>query len=402
MLSDASSTLAASTTSSTRDAAPPASRDRASMRPHVFLIPGYLGFRGKQRYSGYWDTVEPLLTEHGFTCHAVMTEPVAIVARRARTLRNAIVAACGDDEDDAPIHLFGHSMGGLDSRYLLSPGASIRLPDDLRARVQTVVTLSTPHYGTPIADFYQSLRAEDMLGFIGRLAARWSTDGRLDQASRFIKEHRRHIDRVLSTAGREEFARILQGVAAADPEDYSEVRAYLTSLARYRGALRRLRVHYMGRFNDRIVDDPDMRYVSFVSGAEPVRARDMETLIYRLGTFIAGGVGRLAIPALPDGGVIPARQVISAFPETDDPETDANDCLTLPPKLSDGVVPSSSQFWGEFAGYVPLDHHAVIGRFNLLPAREPDLRELYGRVAAELRRTGSPAKGDDDPQPPRA
>ncbi len=367
------------------------------MRPHVFLIPGYLGFRGKQRYSGYWDTVEPILTEHGFTCHAVMTEPVAIVARRARTLRNAIVAACGDDEDDAPIHLFGHSMGGLDSRYLLSPGTSIRLPDDLRARVQTVVTLSTPHYGTPIADFYQSLRAEDMLGFLGRLAARWSTDGRLDQASRFIKEHRRHIDRVLSTAGREEFARILQGVAAADPEDYSEVRAYLTSLARYRGALRRLRVHYMGRFNDRIVDDPDMRYVSFVSGAEPVRARDMETLIYRLGTFIAGGVGRLAIPALPDGGVIPARQVISAFPETD-----TNDDLTLPPKLSDGVVPSSSQFWGEFAGYVPLDHHAVIGRFDLLPAREPDLRELYGRVAAELRRTGSPAKGDDDPQPPRA
>ena len=41
---------------------------------------------------------------------------------------------------------------------------------------------------------------------------------------------------------------------------------------------------------------------------------------------------------------------------------------------------------GEFGGYVPLDHHAVIGRFDLLPAREPDLHELYARVADVLLR----------------
>lgn len=314
------------------------------MRPHVFLIPGYLGFRGKQGYSGYWDAVEPILTAHGFTCHTVMTERVAIVARRARTLRNTIVKACGNN-DGAPIHLVGHSMGGLDARYLLSPGTSIRLPDDLRGRVLTLVSISTPHHGTPTADFYQSLRAEDMLGLVGKLAARWSTDGRLDQASKFIKEQRRHIDRVLSRAGREEFARILQGVAEADPADYTELRAYLSSLARHRGALRRLRVRYMARFNDRVVDDPDMRYVCFVSGAEPVRGRDVGTWLYRLGAFIAGSGGRAALPPLPNGGVVPAEQVVSVFQQ---PCEDG--VVTLSSKLSDGVVPSASQFWGNSAG----------------------------------------------------
>ncbi len=349
------------------------------MRPHIFLIPGYLGFRGKQGYSGYWDTVAPILTEHGLTCHSVMTEPVGIVARRARSLRNAIITACGNDSDQSPIHLLGHSMGGLDARYLLSPATSVRLPDGLRARVRTSVSIATPHYGTPIADFYQSLRAEELMSFVGKVAARWSTDGRLDQASRFIAEHHRHIDRVLSKAGREEFARILQGIVGSNADDYSELRAYLTSLARYRGALRRLRIRYMARFNDRVTDDPDMRYISYVSGAEAVRVKDVGTWIYRLGTFIAGGVGKVALPPLPNGGVVRGEQVVSVFERGD-----GDVSLTLPAKLSDGVVPSASQFWGEFGGYVPLDHHAVIGRFDLLPAREPDLQELYSRIAAEV------------------
>jgi hypothetical protein len=91
--------------------------------------------------------------------------------------------------------------------------------------------------------------------------------------------------------------------------------------------------------------------------------------------------------------VVPADRVISVFPDAGAADAD----VTLSPRLSDGVVPSASQFWGEFAGYVPLDHHAVIGRFDLLPAREPDLHELYGRVAAELHRQGGSSENDDDP-----
>jgi hypothetical protein len=78
---------------------------------------------------------------------------------------------------------------------------------------------------------------------------------------------------------------------------------------------------------------------------------------------------------------VPAEQVVSVFQQ---PCEDG--VVTLSSKLSDGVVPSASQFWGEFGGYVPLDHHAVIGRFDLLPAREPDLHELYARVADVLLR----------------
>jgi triacylglycerol lipase len=45
-----------------------------------------------------------------------------------------------------PVHLIAHSMGGLDSRYMVS-----RL--DMAKRVLTLTTLGTPHRGTSFADW---------------------------------------------------------------------------------------------------------------------------------------------------------------------------------------------------------------------------------------------------------
>ena len=55
--------------------------------------------------------------------------------------------------------------------------------------------------------------------------------------------------------------------------------------------------------------------------------------------------------------------------------------------LSDGVVPSLSQVWGELGGYVPVDHHAVVGRFDLLQLREfrqTAFRRLWTSIAEVL------------------
>ena len=45
-------------------------------------------------------------------------------------------------------HIVAHSMGGLDSRYLLSPLSGKQLV----AQVRSLTTISTPHQGSPIAD----------------------------------------------------------------------------------------------------------------------------------------------------------------------------------------------------------------------------------------------------------
>ena len=46
---------------------------------------------------------------------------------------------------DKKIHIIAHSMGGLDSRYMIS---KLGMAD----RVLSLTTISTPHHGSPIAD----------------------------------------------------------------------------------------------------------------------------------------------------------------------------------------------------------------------------------------------------------
>ncbi|MGI8745694.1 MAG: esterase/lipase family protein [Bryobacteraceae bacterium] len=53
------------------------------------------------------------------------------------------------------VHIIAHSMGGLDSRYLLSKDLN-----GLARRVASLSTLCTPHLGTPIADFIVAPRPD--------------------------------------------------------------------------------------------------------------------------------------------------------------------------------------------------------------------------------------------------
>ena len=64
------------------------------------------------------------------------------------------------------MHLIGHSSGGLDARLMVTPGVTLPTAIDverLAQRVRTVVTVSTPHYGTPVASFLAGLRGQKLL-----------------------------------------------------------------------------------------------------------------------------------------------------------------------------------------------------------------------------------------------
>lgn len=68
--------------------------------------------------------------------------PTAGIAARAAQLKAFIRAEVGA----APVHLIGHSMGGLDARHMIS-----RLGMD--RQVLSLTTVGTPHRGTAFADW---------------------------------------------------------------------------------------------------------------------------------------------------------------------------------------------------------------------------------------------------------
>lgn len=73
--------------------------------------------------------------------------PNGSIEVRANALAQAVTRFQFPDPG-APIHIIGHSMGGLDARYALHKNIL-----DLAGRVASLSTIATPHHGSPIADF---------------------------------------------------------------------------------------------------------------------------------------------------------------------------------------------------------------------------------------------------------
>jgi triacylglycerol lipase len=109
----------------------------------VVLVHGLFGFDRigvpGARFD-YFRGIAKHLGEIGCHAHAVRLPAAASVPARARELVAAIEALPHERID-----LIAHSLGGLDARYALTHLGLAR-------RVRSLVTVGTPHHGTPIAD----------------------------------------------------------------------------------------------------------------------------------------------------------------------------------------------------------------------------------------------------------
>jgi len=137
---------------------------------HVYLVPGFFGFTnlGELRYfSHVIDFLETRAPALGLRAavHVVQTLPTASLPRRAARVLETVeetLPATGD----AVAHLVGHSSGGLDVRLAVTPAVALDTSADVERaarRVRTVVTVSTPHHGTPLASFFTSLLGQRLL-----------------------------------------------------------------------------------------------------------------------------------------------------------------------------------------------------------------------------------------------
>ena len=151
---------------------------------HVFLIPGFFGFVNFGRlvyFTHVREFLEDALAREGLLVeiHRVRVKPTSSLRVRAAellaTLRDAAPA-------DAPLHLIGHSTGGLDARLVTTPGVSLDGGLDVEPvarRVRSVVSIATPHRGTPLAAFFSSLLGQHVLRLLSLVTVTVLRRGRL-------------------------------------------------------------------------------------------------------------------------------------------------------------------------------------------------------------------------------
>lgn len=344
------------------------------MLHRAYFSPGMFGF-GRLASYDYFVHLERALAarirEKGDTLQTYVVDvpPTASIRKRAGRLMELVARTCEDDEDrEGPIHLVGHSTGGLDARLVASPSA--RLPAPAEAcqwlpRLASVSTLSTPHYGTPLASFFATVSGQRVLHALSALtfialsvgappmaaaSALVVAVGRLDRA---VGLDIRLLDRATDA-----LLRIL------DDARSREVRAYLDAIKEDQGAIVQVMPEAMDLFQAGIEDRPGVYYQS--AAAMAPSPRPMVWL--REGLSAPWSALSTPVFAMLYGVTSRADERYPCAASPVEPQAEAllrRSFDELPGfRDNDGVVPIRSQIWGELVWTGYGDHLDVLGHFR--------------------------------------
>lgn len=97
----------------------------------------------------YFKGLRTELMHHGYAVYHSCVSWAAGVDTRAGELKDNVLAIL-EKERAEKINIIAHSMGGLDARHMLF---NFRASDRLHERVASLTTVSTPHEGSPFADW---------------------------------------------------------------------------------------------------------------------------------------------------------------------------------------------------------------------------------------------------------
>ena len=310
--------------------------------------------------------------------HVVDVSPTASIRRRAVRLAE-LVAKTADG--DGTIHLLGHSTGGLDARLVASPSAKIpTAPENLAwlPRLRSVTTMSTPHYGTPLASFFATVSGQRMLyavsalTFIGLslgappLAAASALVMAIGRLDRMIGVELRLVDRTTDA---------LLGVL--EPAASKEVRAYLDAIRSDQGAMIQLTPEAMDLFLAGIEDRPGVVYQCTCAQAPPPNPRRLVRSFSGPWSVISStifttmyGITARYDERYPCASPDPGEQVLTALAKAFGKVPGA--------RANDGVVPVLSQVWGHVAWAGYGDHLDVLGHFRGAAPDKPFWASLFG------------------------
>jgi triacylglycerol esterase/lipase EstA (alpha/beta hydrolase family) len=331
------------------------------MKRHIFLIPGFFGFANLGDFA-YWGPVYrhlgTLLEEAGIPAHihCVKSLPTASLRTRTRCLLEAIAGA--RPGPGARIHLIGHSTGGLDARLLLTPSVDLQTRMDTESyarRVNSVISISTPHRGAPIASYFVSVMGRKLLQILSALTMAGLRGGELpfsiwtEAAGLFALPT--SANRTSGTLAGQLYRQLL---ADFNKERREQVNELLAEVERDQSLLTQLTVETMDLFNAAAGDREGVQYGSVVTrSSRPTLAASLQIGLDP--TAQAQYAFYYTLHRLASGYEFPAPvgELKRAFRKSLDEIPDSQD--------NDGIVPTLSQPWGHCIAITQADHLDIIG-----------------------------------------
>jgi hypothetical protein len=338
-------------------------------RQHVVLVPGFFGF-GSLGELTYFVGVRDALTRAferlslDVNVVEVPTLPTASIRHRAARVQETLAAVA--ESESGPIHIVGHSTGGLDARLAIAPTASLPTTRKFHehSRLRTLVTLSTPHFGTPLASFFGSAAGLPLLRLLAWLLISSLEHGRLPL--RLGLRVGGWLTRADDTLGFkptliDDFFR--EVIADFSPERRAELIAFIKGVSQDQSLVFQLTPAGCDLLNASTADPDNLRYGSVVSLGRKPHAADLISLtdpytrsmhvVYALLHRIAGFAREARLPEpVPEQRSVLER-AFGKYPK---------------PSWSDGIVPTLSQVWGEVIHATHADHLDVVGHYGSLRA----------------------------------
>ncbi len=333
----------------------------------ILLVPGFFGFEdlaGIRYFLNVSEALEKACARHGadVTINELSIPPTASIRHRASKVREAI-AELAAQHPGCEIHLVGHSTGGLDARLAISEQVHLttELTPEVFKQVKSLVTISTPHYGTPLAEWFGTFMGKPLLKVLALSLVYSLRVGRvpLEGALMLSKValHANDLVGLRDTVLRTLFEQILQNLSPARREMLGRL---LAEVASDQSLLFQLTPEGVDLINATTPARSDIRYGSVVTlGPKPALS---STWVYRSDIFGASMFGLYTVLYRFAGGM-----PISRLPEINGSQ--GNRLLggfgRLPDRNdNDGIVPTVSQLWGEVIDAVEADHFDVVGHYN--------------------------------------
>jgi pimeloyl-ACP methyl ester carboxylesterase len=362
---------------------------------HVILVPGFFGFGrfGELTYfNGVRAALEQSFARLGLAVSVIEVEtlPTASIRWRAARVLETLVRVTAAHA--GPVHLIGHSTGGLDARLAIAPTAS--LPTEAKlldyGRVQTLVTVCCPHFGTPLATYFTRPWGRFQLRVAARYLIFMLQRGRLPLAlflrvGRWLVRARDPFKKRLGTFD-ELYAKLLNDLS---DERRLELVQFLRAVSTDDALLFQLTPAGCDLLNA-CTAEPNVRYGSVVARARPPS----------FGTWIRASwdlYAQIMYPLYALFHRICRRGERQLIPQPAAPQREKLMTLTgqLPASTdSDGVVPTDSQIWGSLVHVAEGDHLDVVGQYGFrdglswagdwLPSYSGFKREQFAALWADV------------------
>lgn len=344
----------------------------------VYFVPGLFGFgriAGYDYFTHMRQGLEQRFAAAGveLVCEDVPAPPTSSLRYRARVLANTVARTA--TEGQGPIHLVGHSTGGLDVRLVLSPQVDVGGNPDMlrwRSRVVSAVTMNTPHFGTPLAGYFATVSGTRVLYGLSLLTVVSLTLGEPSLAI---------FSRLLASVGGLDslfggdlklFGRMTEGVLRfVEREAREEITEFLSKIRVDQGAIVQIMPEAMDLFNAVTPNAPSVRYGSVVSGAPPPRSMRfakrirspyaaMTAAVYSTLYQFSSQRARVYPYARPTPHELELFRAAMSYEVNDE--------------SNDGIVPTLSMLRDELLFAGEADHLDVLGHFHddLEPPRHVD------------------------------